>query len=176
MAKEFIESRTEMEEILLRETIGWLATTADGRPYAVPLNYAYIDGKIYFHCALEGKKLDAIRANPEVCFAVGRQEGEIRRHRGSVCHPDNESVLCFGRARVLEDYEEKAAALNAFNRAFEPKAEDLPEKAARGCGVVEIAVREMTGRREQARKRTLWRYVFPTEKRWRARWADGSSR
>ena len=89
-----------MEEILHRETIGWLATVAEGRPYAVPLNYAYIDGKIYFHCALEGRKLDAVRANPEVCLAVGRQEGEIRRHRGSgVCHPDNESVLCFGRAR-----------------------------------------------------------------------------
>ena len=161
MAKEFIESRTEMEELLRRETIGWLATSVDGRPYAVPLNYAYIDGKIYFHCALEGKKLDAIRANPEVCFAVGRQEGEIRRHKGSaVCHPDNESVLCFGRARFIDDVAERLVALNAFNRAFEPKAEDLPEKSAQRCGVVEIVVREMTGRREEARKRTLWRWVF----------------
>ena len=150
-----------MEEILHRETIGWLATVAEGRPYAVPLNYAYIDGKIYFHCALEGRKLDAVRANPEVCLAVGRQEGEIRRHRGSgVCHPDNESVLCFGRARIIEELAEKAAALNAFNRAFEPKAEDLPDKAPQRCAVVEITLTEMTGRRERAGKRTLWRHVF----------------
>ncbi len=161
MAKDFIASRAEMEEILRRETIGWLGMSVDGAPYVVPLNYAYLDGRVLFHCALEGKKLDAIRANPEVCFAVGRQEGEVRRHRGSgVCHPDNDSVLCFGRARILEKSEEKALALNAFNRAFEPEADDLPEKAMHRCGVVEIVVREMTGRRELARKRTLWRHVF----------------
>jgi uncharacterized protein len=164
MAKEFVESRTEMEEFLKQETIGWLGMSVDGKPYVVPLNYAYIGGKIYFHCALEGKKLDAIRANPDVCFAVGRQEGEIRRHRGSgVCHPDNNSVLCFGRARILENIEEKTVALNAFNRAFEPNAEDLPAKAPRGCGIVEIVVREMTGRRELARKRTMWQFSFPAK-------------
>ncbi len=160
-ATEFIDSCVEMEEMLREHTIGWLATNVEGKPYVVPLNYAYADGKILFHCAPEGRKLDAIRANPNVCFAVGRQMGEVRRHFGSaVCHPDNDSVLCFGRARILEDYAERAAALNAFNRAFEPKAEDLPEKAARMCGVVEITISEMTGRRERARKRTLWRYVF----------------
>ena len=161
MSKEFVDSLVEMEGILKENTIGWLGMSVDGKPYVVPLNYAYIDGRILVHCALEGRKLDAIRANPEVCFAVGRQVGEVRRHFGSaVCHPDNDSVLCFGRARILEEYAEKAAALNAFNRAFEPKSADLPEKSARACGVVEIAIREMTGRREVARKRTLWQHVF----------------
>ena len=161
MPKDVVNSRVEMEEMLREETIGYLGLSEGGKPYVVPLNYAYVDGKILFHCALEGRKLDAIRANPEVCFAVGRQSGEVRRHAGAaVCHPDNDSVLCFGRARILETREEKAAALNAFNRAFSPRAADLPEKDITRCGVVEIAVSEMTGRRERARKRTLWRHVF----------------
>ena len=161
MPQEFIESRTEMEEFLRQETIGYLGLSVDGNPYVVPLNYAYADGKILFHCALEGRKLDAIRANPSVCFAVGRQSGEVRRHAGgSVCHVDSDSVLCFGTARILETHEEKAAALNAFSRAFSPDAPDLPEKDITRCGIVEIAVSEMTGRGERARKRTLWRHVF----------------
>jgi len=59
---EFVESRVEMEEILRREVWGCLGLCADVQPYVVPINYAYVDGRILFHCALEGEKLDCIRA------------------------------------------------------------------------------------------------------------------
>jgi hypothetical protein len=161
MPRKFVSSRKEMEKFLREETIGWLGLSRNGRSYVVPLNYAYVDGKIYFHCAMKGRKLDFIRANRDVCFAVGRQTGEVRRHAGNkVCHVDNDSVLCFGRARVLKDLSERAVALNAFQHAFRPRAGDLPEKAVKDCAAIEIVIREMTGRRERARKRTLWRHVF----------------
>ena len=158
---EFIESRPEMEQMLREEALGYLGLSMNGEPYVVPLNYSYHDGRILFHCALEGKKLDCIRANPNVCFAVGRQSGEVRRHAsGSVCHVDSDSVICFGKARILDDLEERAAALNEFNRSFRPDAKEIPVKEAARCGVVEIRISEMTGRRERERQRTLWRYVF----------------
>ena len=161
MPDEFITSKTEMEETLSQETIGWLGMSLEGRPYVVPLNYAYADGKILFHCALEGKKLDHIRANPDVCFAVGRQTGEVRRHgAGDVCHVDSDSVICYGRARVIDDLAERTVVLNTFQRAFRPAAADISEEEVKRCGAVEIAIREMTGRRERARKRTLWRHAF----------------
>lgn len=75
MPHEFSDSKTEMEEILRQETIGWLGLSGDGGPYVVPLNYAYVDGRILFHCAHEGLKLDCIRATPEACFAVGQPVG-----------------------------------------------------------------------------------------------------
>lgn len=161
MANDFIDDKTEMEKILHQETIGWLGLSGGNGPYVVPLNYAYVDGRILFHCALEGLKLDHIRANPEVCFSVGRQLGEVHRHTGgNVCHVDSDSVICFGRARILEDISERTDALNAFQRSFEPEARPISEEAAKGCGAVEIVVREMTGRRERGRQRTLWRHVF----------------
>ena len=44
----------------------------DGQPYGVPLNYAYKDNCIYFHCALTGHKIDNIEHNAKVSFcAVG---------------------------------------------------------------------------------------------------------
>ena len=160
---EFIDSRDEMERFLREEGLGYLGLTVDGKPYVVPLNYSYEDGKIVFHCALVGKKMDAIRANPNVCVAVATQAGAVRRHpegQGDVCHVDSDSVICYGTARVLDDPEERAAALNAFNRSFRPGAEDVPMERVMKCCVVEITVSEMTGRRERARKRTLWRHVF----------------
>ena len=175
MPREFVDSLAEMEELLRSETIGFLGLCLDGKPYVVPINYAYRDGpspaeagatareggKILFHCALEGKKLDAIRANPNACLTVGRQTGSLRRHGdGELCHVDSDSVMCFGRARIVVDNPERAALLNAFNRAFRPNAPDIPENQVRHCAVIEITVDEMTGRRERARERTLWRHVF----------------
>jgi nitroimidazol reductase NimA-like FMN-containing flavoprotein (pyridoxamine 5'-phosphate oxidase superfamily) len=162
--REFVESREEMEEILMRETVGYLGLSRDGQPYVVPLNYAYVEGRILFHCAPSGQKLDYLRANPRVCLSVGRQSGGVQRHAGgNPCHVDSESVLCFGTARVLDDAGQRQPALNAFNRCFRPDAAEISAEEAAGCAVVEIEIEEMTGRRERQedRQRTYWRYAFP---------------
>ena len=160
-AREFKVSRTEMEQILREETIGYLGLSVDGQAYVVPLNYGYVDGRILFHCALTGKKLDYMRANPQVCFTVGRQSGEVRRHaEGDPCHIDSDSVICYGRARIVEDVEERKAVLDAFNHVFRPEAEAISLESAANCCAVEIAISEMTGRRERERARTYWRYSF----------------
>ena len=60
-------SPQECQAILERGRTCILAVSgAEGYPYAVPLNYVYQDGKLYFHCAKQGQKLDAIRQNPKV--------------------------------------------------------------------------------------------------------------
>jgi len=157
----FIESREEMEKILREEEIGYLGLAMNGRPYVVPLNYHYVDGRILFHCGLKGMKLDYIRANPQVCFAVGRQPGQVREHEGgNPCHVDSDSVICYGTAKVLGDSDEKKTALNAFNRRYQPDAAEVAPERVMNCGVVEITVSEMTGRQERERKRTCWRYRF----------------
>jgi nitroimidazol reductase NimA-like FMN-containing flavoprotein (pyridoxamine 5'-phosphate oxidase superfamily) len=160
---EFIESREEMEEILREEAWGCLGLTADGQSYVVPLNYGYVDGKILFHCGLEGRKLDLIRKNPGVCFTVARQSGDVQDHPGGKpCHVDNDSVICYGTARIVEDLDEREQLLNAFNRVFRPNAPWLDRKRIAHCLAVEITIREMTGRRERGgergRERTMWRY------------------
>ncbi len=157
----FIESREEMEKILREEEIGYLGLSMNGKPYVVPLNYCYAGGKILFHCGPEGMKLDYLKANSRVCFAVGRQPGEVREHPGgNPCHVDSDSVICYGTAKVLEDLDERRRALNAFNRRFRPDAADVDLERVMKCAVVEITLSEMTGRQERERKRTCWRWTF----------------
>jgi len=157
----FIESHEEMERILREETLGYLGLSMDGMPYIVPLNYGYVEGKILFHCALTGKKLDYLKANPHVCFTVGRQSGRVRRHpRGAACHVDNDSVICYGTARIVEDVEERRKILDAFNHCLQPEAEEITFEAASNCCAVEIRVTEMTGRQQRKGGRTYWRYSF----------------
>ena len=158
---DFIESRVEMEQILREESLGFLGMQLDGEPYVVPLNYSYDSGTILFHCSLSGKKLDHIRANPQVCFSVGRPTEEVRRHpEGEPCHIDSDSVICYGTARIIEDVEERARILNTFNHYYRPDAADITLESAEKCGAVEITISTMTGRQEREKKRTYWRHTF----------------
>jgi nitroimidazol reductase NimA-like FMN-containing flavoprotein (pyridoxamine 5'-phosphate oxidase superfamily) len=155
--EESIDAREAMESILRKETLGFLGVCRNDEPYVVPLTYAYAGGRIIFHCARTGLKLDFLKANPRVCFTVGREHGEIIRHpQGGSCNADHESVICRGRARIIEDLEERREALDTFNRRFKSGAEAITPEAASTCMAVEIQVDEMTGRQWGRGKRARW--------------------
>lgn len=65
----------ECNRILQVATSGVLAVDGDDDyPYAVPLSFAYEDGRLYFHVAKSGHKLDALRRNPKASFCVIEQD------------------------------------------------------------------------------------------------------
>jgi nitroimidazol reductase NimA-like FMN-containing flavoprotein (pyridoxamine 5'-phosphate oxidase superfamily) len=161
--KQFKESLDEMEKFLQEENVGYLGLSVDDEPYVLPLNYGYVRGKILFHGALTGKKLDYLRANPKVCFTVGRQAGKLVRHpQGALCHVENDSVVCYGVARIIEDIKERVEVLNTFNHCFQPDAEDITLEAASGCIAIEIKISEMTGRSQRGLTYTYYHYSFKT--------------
>ena len=62
-------SPAEMHALLQRESFGHLGCSRDGRPYVVPMHYAY-DGKELYFFTTEGMKTQFIRSNPQVCLQV----------------------------------------------------------------------------------------------------------
>ncbi len=136
-------------EILTRETWGILSVAGDGGyPYGVPVNYAFVDGKILFHStAGSSHKLDAIRRSPKVCFtAVSR--AELIREAYTV---NFESVIIFGTARIITGFEEKTAAMGKMLDVLAPGTK---EQALAGCGMtnycmVEITPEHITGKKHQ---------------------------
>lgn len=68
-------------DILRRAKTATLALSGDdGYPYSVPMNFVYEDGKIYFHGAKEGHKIDAIKNNPKVSMSIIDQEDDEIYH------------------------------------------------------------------------------------------------
>lgn len=140
--------RAETERILERGSYGVLAVSGDeDYPYAVPLNYVYEAGKIYFHCARTGHKLDAIARSDRVSFCVVG-EGEVVPQKFATRY---RSAIAFGRARVLEDGEAVRRALRLLNRKYAPEYEvQGEEEIARFFDVVrivEITVEQLSGKR-----------------------------
>jgi nitroimidazol reductase NimA-like FMN-containing flavoprotein (pyridoxamine 5'-phosphate oxidase superfamily) len=159
MSRKFIESEEEMEKLLTEERVGYLGLSQHNVPYVVPLTYGYFEGKIIFHGSLEGKKLEIIRVNPAVCFTVSRHYGAMVSHpQGAECHADSDSVICYGRARIIEDIQERCMILNKFNRRLQPQAREITEVEVESCSAVEISIEQMTGRTERDSKCTFWKW------------------
>lgn len=159
--KEYELTLADMEQVLGEEVFGFLGLADNNEPYVVPLNYGYVDGRLFFHCALQGYKLDILRANPRVCFTVGRQAGPVQRHpTGDPCHGNFDSVVCFGKARIIEELVERQQLLDRFNRCLLPDAAGISAEDAAKCYTVEIRISRMTCRRDWEGKRTYGRHDF----------------
>ncbi|MGI6736120.1 MAG: pyridoxamine 5'-phosphate oxidase family protein [Anaerovoracaceae bacterium] len=148
MAKQELPEE-EARAILENGEIGILGVNGDdGYPYAVPLNYVYADGKIYFHCAKAGYKLDAIRRADKVCFTViGR--ADIMREKLDTYYT---SAMIFGRARILEDEAEIRQAVTTLGNKFcdDPRAveAEINDTWNALCSV-EITIEHITGRQAE---------------------------
>lgn len=130
-------------------------TEEDGTPYGLPLSLVRTDEKtFYFHCALEGKKLDILQKNPRVCLsAVTKCKPTVGPKDGSFTL-EFKSAIAFGTAEIVGTDEEKIAALRAICERFLPKHMDAFETSiARSLGrtaVVRIQLTEPpVGKRKQ---------------------------
>ena len=109
-------SEEECIRILKEEPRGVLSMIGDdGYPYGIPISHFYSeeDGKIYFHGAKVGHKIDAIKANDKVSFCVYDQ-GYQREGEWAL---NINSVIVFGRIHLVDDEEYLQHELtNAFPR------------------------------------------------------------
>ena len=134
--------------ILQAGTSGVLALSgADGQPYAVPLSYVYHAGKIYFHCAKAGHKLDLLGQNPKASFCVIGQDRVAPAKYTTLYR----SVIVFGTVRELTDPAEKRAAIDALARRYAPDepAESIDAEIARywdALCMLELAPAQITGK------------------------------
>ena len=130
-------------------------TRPDGTPYGVPLSLARTDDKtFYFHCALEGDKLDCITANPRVALsAVTRCTPTVGPKDGSFTL-QYKSAMAIGKAEVVTDKGEKIEALRVICQRFLPKHmdafNDAIARSLERTAVVKITLTEPpTGKRKQ---------------------------
>ena len=114
-------SNEESIAILEKATAGTLALLGDeGYPYAVPISYVYADGKLYFHSALSGHKVDAIRKCEKASFCVIEQD-DVQPKKYTTFY---RSVIAFGRIHIIKDEQEKLATARMLGNRYNPNDED----------------------------------------------------
>ncbi len=126
---------------------GFLSVIGDGGyPYTIPINFLFEDGRLFFHSAKEGHKLDAIKNCNKACFTV-------------IDNPEREpddwwyhvrSVICFGRIRIVGDDDEKNRRLRQLGCKYFPEGYDVESDLTRNgprAEMLEFTIDHFTGKR-----------------------------
>lgn len=144
-------------DLLRTCTHGTLALAGDdGYPYAVPLSYVYHEGRLYFHGAKQGHKIDAMQHNDRASFCVVAQDLVVPEEYTTYYR----SVIAFGRMRTVDDPQEIQTALMLLGRRYNPGATDEHVQAAidrelAAVRVLALEIEHVTGKEciELVRKR-----------------------
>lgn len=146
--KEKLMSEAAAIEVLTKAEVGTLASICEnGYPYAVPLNFAYENGAIYFHSAHMGQKVENIKNNAKVSFSAV-----------SYAHllPDKfdteyDSTVLFGTAVEVTGEMEKRRALMSlikkYSNGYFEKGMAYINKSMHTAAVYKIEIEHMTGKK-----------------------------
>ena len=139
-----------VEEVLRRARFLRLAMCDADGPYIVTVCFGCEPGRLYFHSAAEGRKLDTIRSDPRVAFMVDVDAEVVVGGPGCSSTVNYSSLIGFGAASIVDDPDEKLHGLDLLMSHY---ASDGARPGGYGPGslgrtaVVRIDIHEMTGKR-----------------------------
>jgi hypothetical protein len=120
----------------------------DGRaPYVVPLCFGYAAETFYFHCAAEGRKLEILAKNPDVCLELESWVALKPGENACAWGMSYRSVMAFGQVERVESPEGKRRALDLIMARYAPGTFDYPEAALAKTVILQVRVQRMTGKR-----------------------------
>lgn len=148
--KQEITDRAVIESLLNKALFCRLGLCQDGMPYVVPVCFGYEDNCIYIHSAGEGKKIEMIKRNNNACFEVEAEAEIIPGEDACKWSAHYLSVIGFGKAYVVDDYEGKIKGLNAIMKHYSGLPEHTyNEKATNLATIIRIEIERMTGKKSK---------------------------
>lgn len=107
-------------DFLSSAKVGYLGLTDEEGTYVVPLNFVWLDKKIYFHGSDVGRKTEAIKMANRVCFTISEDRGTVASPVPADTGTAYMSVMIFGKIHIIDDLEKQTAALQAMLDKFVP--------------------------------------------------------
>jgi nitroimidazol reductase NimA-like FMN-containing flavoprotein (pyridoxamine 5'-phosphate oxidase superfamily) len=135
-----------IEDIIRKGQVCRLALSENERPYIIPLCFGYKEKTLYFHTACEGKKLEILRKNDNVCFGIDIDQELVKGKKACNCSMKYRSVIGFGKAELIEDIESKRRALNIIMQNYFEGFFKYPEESIQNTVVIKVEIESMTGK------------------------------
>ena len=136
-----------IEDIIRKGQVCHLGLSENGRPYIVPLCFGYKENNLYFHSAREGKKIDILRKNKNVCFEIDIDQELVKGKKACNCSMKYRSVIGFGKAEIVEDVDLKRRALNIIMQNYLEGFFKYPEESIKNIVIIRVEIESMTGKK-----------------------------
>ena len=140
-------SNEQAIEILEKNTCGTIALLGDDDyPYSVPISYVYSNGKIYFHSAKSGHKIDAIKKHNKASFCVIDKDQIVPEKYTTYFR----SVIVFGKMNLIEEENEKRRIVTMlamkYSAEYEKGIETEINSSIRAMAIIEMDIEHMTAK------------------------------
>ena len=139
----------EIEKVIQKAMACQIGLADGDQPYVVSVCFGYERGKLYFHSGLKGRKIDTIKKNPKVCFAMAVDLEIVKADDPCDWAMKYRSVIGFGRATILDDAEEKSHGLNLVMNQYAPGKFTFDENSLAAANVIRIDISQVTGKQIQ---------------------------
>ena len=142
-------------EFLAAGYVAHVGFEQDGRPYVIPMLYQYSaqqPDRLYLHGGLPSRMLQQLASGIPVCATVTELDGLVYSRDAKYHSANYRCVMCFGRARLMEDAEEKRGLFEEMTLRYFPgrtAGQDYttaPKSHLDGTSVVEIVIEEITAK------------------------------
>lgn len=121
---------------------------SQGLPYVVPMNFVYHNQTLYFHSAPQGKHLDILAHQPQVCVSFCAEATLVYQHQQVACsyRMQSKSVLCKGKVGFIDSLAEKETILNKLMKNFIGHDFKYSLPALKNVKVWKMPIDEITGK------------------------------
>lgn len=153
--EEEIRDRGAIDRIVAKALVCRLGLCRDNTPYVVPVSFGYDGVAIYFHTAVEGRKIEYLTANPRVCFEV-EHEVEVMPSADKACHWSMSyySVIGLGTVSEVADRQGKTRALDQIMKHYSGREWEFDGQTLDRTRVWRLEIDQISGKCSRDKVRT----------------------
>ncbi len=145
--KEIIDSQT-IRKILEEAKFCRIALADGNEPYIIPMNFGYKNNTLYLHSAIEGRKIDILKENNNVCFQMDIQTEMAKSESPCNWGMKYLSVVGFGKAHIIDKAVEKREGLDIIMHKYSSeKSFSYTDEAISKVTVIRVEIDELTGKK-----------------------------
>lgn len=141
-----ITDTAQINAIIAKANVCRLAMINGDKPYVVPLSFGYHNNSLYFHGAIKGQKIELIRKNPNICFEFDQLFETLESEKACEWSVKYQSIIGFGRARLIEEPEEKRNGLKIIMAQYSDQDFKFPDEMLKATAVIKVEIESMTAK------------------------------
>jgi uncharacterized protein len=139
-----IKDKKIINDIIKNAKICRIALSDKNKPYVISMCFGYEDNSFYFHSANEGRKLDILRTNPNICVEISADYELVTSGKACDFGMKYRSIIASGKAVFIDDLAGKKKALEIIMNQYSNMEFDINESAIQKITVFKAVIAEMS--------------------------------
>lgn len=141
-----VTDRTQIDQFINRSKVCRIGLIDGDMAYIVPMNFGYGEGCLWFHSALEGRKVDLIRRNGKASFEIDIDNGLVMDKVADKC--TNHYICIMGSGPIsIVDGEEKMKGIRYLMSQYTAEHYEMTDRCAPKTLIIKLKIEKISCKR-----------------------------